>query len=104
MRNDFFNYAKRLVDEQVYMNDIDKLQEENRYYNWYHGYTLINRAYTDWDSRQNYRIMTSATSGVVTTQYYGEQFWPELVESNLVYDVTVIPTKSVSDNKNVSMF
>ena len=103
MRNDFYNYAKKLVDEQVYMNDIDKLQEEDRYYNWYYGYSKRSSTETDKDDTKVYIISTSATSGVITTQYYGEQYQPNLVEIAPYYHINVYPPESVINNANVTL-
>ena len=51
----------------------------------------------------NIEISTSATSGVVTTQHYGDQFKPELVERKLWYNVYVWPPESVRNNENVTL-
>ena len=99
-----FNKAKKLVDEQVYMNDIDKLQEQDRYYNWYYGYTK--RSSAEIDKKYNsttYIISTSATSGVITTQYYEEQYQSHLVETRPYYHINVYPPESVRNNTNVTL-
>ena len=76
MRDELINFSRKVIDDHTFTDDLNMFQEEDRYYNWYHGYTLIRRAYTDSGSKKNYRIRTSATSGVVTTQYFGEQYQP----------------------------
>ena len=78
-------------------------QEEDRYYNWYYGYSQIRRTYTDKYGVQNYQIITSATSGVVTTQYFGEQFKKGLVEKKAWFFVYVYPPDSAKNNKNVTL-
>ena len=103
MRQDFYNYAVKLVDEQVYMNDIDKLQEEDRFYNWYHGYSKRSSAETHPDGTKVYVISSSAISGVITTQYYGEQYQTNLVELALYYHINVYPPESVRNNTNVTL-
>ena len=50
-----------------------------------------------------YTIRTSATSGVVTTQYYGEKFQPDLVERKIYYKVYVNPPQIVKENENVTL-
>ena len=96
------------------MNNWTKLHEENRFYNWYHGYTGIYFPeygpscdyYCDMDDLENtfnYKIYTYATSGVVTTQYYGDKFQPDLVERELVYTVSVRPPRSARKNENVTL-
>ena len=108
LRDDLNNHAKKLVDDHTFMNDIDKLQEEDRYYNWYHGFTITSYSYThnyyDWlQMDYKYNLVTSATAGVVTTQYYGEQFQPHLVERNIIYYISVYPPESVRDNSDVTL-
>ena len=48
-------------------------------------------------------IYTTATSGVVSTQYYGQKFKSELVEKKINIVVYVNPPESVSKNKNVTL-
>ena len=101
-----FKYALDVINEDSFSgNNWTKLHEEDRFYNWYHGYTQIESPI--WsifiDSGVNINIQTSATSGVVTTQHYGQQFRPELVERTLHYNVYVYPPTSVWGNKNVTL-
>ena len=74
-------------------NPWAKLQEEDRFYNWYHGYTQLKLPYDYVDYKYNEILtldtFTSATSGVVSTQYYGEEFQSELVERIIKYRVFV---------------
>ena len=99
MRIDFTNHAEKLVDDHAFMNDIDELQEEDRYYNWYHGYTKMGPSSTD----KGTVLSTSATSGVVTTQYYGEQYNPNLVRKICRYGIYVYPPESFRNNTNVTL-
>ena len=104
IRNEIFQYALEVIYEDQSLQDAwAKLHEEDRFYNWYHGYTKIESpAYTP-SLKLKYSIHTSATSGVVTTQHYGEQFRPELVERKLRYEVNVYPPESVKNNDNVTL-
>ena len=102
MREDFFNYAKSLIDEHILMHDIDRLQEEDRYYNWYHGYTKLGPTFQSYQGL-NYFVSTSATSGVVRTQYFGEEYNPNLVAQDIHYQVSVYPPESVRNNTNVTL-
>ena len=83
-------------------NNWSKLQEEDRGYNWYHGYSRIVAPF-DNANGLNFHIETSTTSGVVTTQYYGEQFQPNLVERKFFYVVQVYPPESILENENVTL-
>ena len=102
MRDEMFKYALEVINVDSFsVNGWTKLHEEDRFYNWYHGYTQIQSP--DDVLGLNIEIHTSATSGVVTTQHYGDQFKPELVERELSYQVNVYPPVSVWDNKNVTL-
>ena len=99
MRDEMFKYAL----EVLVQSDWTKLHEEDRFYNWYYGYTDIKLPTYKSSSGLNFEIHTSATSGEVTTQHYGEQFMPELVERYLRYVVQVYPPESVKDNDNLTL-
>ena len=103
IRNELIQYSNKVIEEHIFTDDLDMFQEEDRYYNWYYGYTEIRRSYIDNYGKQNYKIMTSATSGVVTTQYFGEQYQPGLVERKVWYVIFVDPPESVRNNTNVTL-
>ena len=104
MRDEMFKYALEVIDEDSFLeNNWNKLHEENRFYNWYHGFTEIKSPYYEDAFGLLIDIDTSATSGVVTTQYYGEQFRPKLVERKPYYRIYVFPPENVRDNKNVTL-
>ena len=103
MRDELINYTWKVINEHNYTDDFDMFQEEDRYYNWYYGYTLIRRTYTNKNGFFIYQISTSATSGVVTTQYFGEQYQPGLMERKVWYAVYVYPPESVRNNTNVTL-
>ncbi len=103
MRDEMFKYAFDVINEDSFSgNNWTKLHEEDRFYNWYYGYTFIKSPSWYSDGLVIY-IHTSATSGVVTTQHYGDQFKPELVERKLYYQVNVYPPESVLNNENVTL-
>ena len=104
MRYEMFKYAVDVINEDSFtLNNWTKLREEDKFYNWYHGYTQIKSPYIKEADGVNIYIDTAATSGVVTTQYYGDQFRPELVERKLHYDIHVYPPKSALDSMNVTL-
>ena len=103
MRDEMFKYALDVINEDSFSeNNWTKLHEEDRFYNWYHGYTLIYSPFYDYDGINLY-IYTSATSGAVTSQHYGEKIMPELVDKKLYYSVRVSPPESVLYNENVTL-
>ena len=107
MKDDIFRFAFEVVNQDMSFLQAEwrKLNEQDRPYNWYNGYTKIQPPYIVLGAF-NYpeiHIDTSATSGVVTTQHYGEQFRPDLVEKRLLYTVNVWPPESVRENENVTL-
>ena len=105
MRDEMFKYAVEVINEDSYsQNNWTNLHEEDSFYNWYNGYTKIKSPYYDYnDNALNINIETAATSGVVNTKHYGDQFRPELVERKLYYRVDVFPPESVRSNENVTL-
>ena len=101
MRDEMFKYALEVINDDVFSgNDWTLLHEEDRAYNWYHGYTKIQ---SPMNNGKDIYIYTSATSGVITTQYYGEQLKSDLVDKKNVYKVYIYPPKSVGTSENVTL-
>ena len=100
-RIELANYAMELLYDQLHVNllrNVSKLEEEDRYYNWYHGYTQIKLPQSDF-----YNLMTVASSGSIFTQHFGEEFDAAKVETKLTYTVYVRPPVSVSGNPNAML-
>ena len=93
------------IDDHVFMDDLNKLQEEKRFYNWYHGYSVISKLERNMNLGQmgefQHKIETSANSGVVFTQYWGEPFNPKLVEKSINYQVRIGRPQSALNPENV---
>ena len=112
-RNELYEYVVELIDEHVYMDPWDKLHEENRFINWYKGFTSMpsgtaephytGDALAAGGVYYTYSIDTSAPSGVITSQYFGEKYNPNLVEDRLQYHIRVWPFKSIRYNENVTL-
>ena len=103
-KNELFEYAVALIDEHFYMDPWDKMHEENRFHNWYTGFTsMYHEPGLNEGTFYRYTISTSATSGLITTQYFGENYNPSLVEKKIYYRIEVLPPKSIVDNKNVTL-
>ena len=103
MKDEMFRAAVEIAEEDVFtMSNLSKLHEKDRFYNWYHGYSLLKLpSYGTLFNRLEYTIDTSATSGLVQTQYYGEKFQKNLVERKLEYNVNI--TRNPSSNKNLTL-
>ena len=104
IRSNLTDYAAELMLDRFYDNvmaELNKLQEKNRYYNWYHGYSRIQ--IIDWSRWENTEIFeTSAVSGAITTQYFGDKFDADKVETSMAYSLALFPIKGV-DITNVTL-
>ena len=71
MRDKMLKYAVELIEEEELLkNNLTKMIEDNRFYNWYYGYTEIVIPYYvpnnyDGFNRLIFYLHTSATSGSV---------------------------------------
>ena len=66
-------YAFELLYDEIFrrvMKNLTKLDENNRYYNWYHGLSKI-ELYNA--TKDFHHVHTCATNGTVTTQYFNER-------------------------------
>ena len=105
-RNELTNYAVELLYDHLHdniMRNMSKLVEKDKYYNWYHGYNGIELPFYRKTDGTNYWLETAASSGSVTTQYFGEEFDADKVEPHLIYIVQVFPLSSVRNNPNVTL-
>ena len=113
-RQELTNFAAEMLYDHLYdivMKNLSKLEDNDRYYNWYTGYTEILLPYfissNDIYGRRvgvHYDVYTTATSGTVSTQYFGEEFDADKVETGpLSYRVNVNTPASVRNNPNVTL-
>ena len=107
-RNELANYAVEMLYDHLYdniMKNLSKLEDNDRYYNWYHGYTAIQLPLFDpKNDSVNYYVHTAASSGSISTQYFGEQFDADKVETGpFRYRINVYPPASVRNNPNVTL-
>ena len=76
----------------IVMFNMEKLEDDYRYHNWYFGYNKISPAVPDFNNYDfHYAIATATTSGNISTQYFDDKFDPEKVERNINYRVDIIP-------------
>ena len=86
----------------AYTERIRRVHEKNGYFNWYHGLTRISLPIYRHESLQ-YTIDTIATSGAISTQYYGEKFQPENVEMHLELTLTIFLPKMLNKTDNITL-
>ena len=77
-RNELMFYAMKLSNgknfDQIIRN-LSMLEEENKYFNWYHGYTQIKLPiYHEDNETLEFNIQTSAASGAISTKNFGKDF------------------------------
>ena len=86
------------------MDEWTKLNEDNRYFNWYQGYTVIKPPENHQYLGNSHQIESSALSGVVTTKYFGDDFQKDLIQQGKVYyPVTVIPPENFISDENITL-
>ena len=103
-RRNLNDYALELILDDFhsgFMAELNKLQEKDRYYNWYHGHSKI---WLDVKETKDTRstLETSATSGAIFTQYYGDKFDADKLKKDMVYSFAIIPN-SDTENANVTL-
>ena len=105
-RQELANYAVELLYDHLYddiTRNASKLEENDRYYNWYHGYTLIQLPMMTDDGRFKYNVDTAVSSGTISTQHFGDKFDADKVETNLIYTIKVYCPDIVRKNPNVTL-
>ena len=105
-RNDLINFGVELLYDHLYeiiMTNLSKIVDDERYYNWYHGYTNIELPYFDKMDGVNYNMRTRAKSGSISTQFFGKHYDDEKVETYVDYRVWILTPHSVKDNPNVTL-
>ena len=97
-RKEMVDEFDKILNEHVFMDDFNKIYEDNRYYNWYHGLSKL-------EEEVNYsvKLMTSATSGMITTNFFGENFDIRKVATQNTVNVYLLIPKNIALDKNVTL-
>lgn len=92
-RTELSNQAQDLLQQHMFntiLENLDKIEVKDRYYNWYHGYDWI---YVPGKYSKYYDVhsivYTHAKSGSIGTKYFGESFKADQVELSLESEVVV---------------
>ena len=103
-RKELIDYSLDVVQEEFYnevMRNLSKLEDPKRYFNWYHGYTQWRYPYYDFEANQlSFWVQTSATSGNLTTQFYGDKFDANKVDNSIAIRIRVFVPKNVLNRTN----
>ena len=105
-RKEVENYAMELLNDYLYDNVMTKwsrLEDDDKYYNWYHGYTRIYPPYLNNIYGEVYPMFTSAKSGNVSIRFFGDEFDAENVELFSYYAFQIYPPESARYNPNVTL-
>ena len=105
-RENLTNIAIELINEAVHketLENINKIQEKNRFSNWYKRNTKIEIPYYGDDNRFYYNITTSDTYGSISSQDFGENFNATKMETNFHYSIKIYPPNDVVNNTNVTL-
>ena len=106
-RNELANHALELIYDHLFdhmMTNLSKLEDNERYYNWYYGFTQIELPHIDYYSHVNYYLHTTAISSSIFTRYFGDKFDADKVETGpLKFNVYIYPPASVRNNRNVTV-
>ena len=103
MKDEIFKYVVEIIEEDLFDTEMQKFHEADRFFNWYHGYTRMSLVSLSPFGVLEGFIRTSASSGVVTTPFYGEKFQKDLVELKTKYKIRVYTPSSVRYNENVTL-
>ena len=98
-RHELTQFAIENAEENSYMDALNHLQEENRFYNWYHGYSSVEPP-REISSSFIMIVKTSALSGSIETVDYGHEYEPNLVWNNVNHQIFI---KSNSENPNATL-
>ena len=115
-RYELTKYAVGLIQDHVYediMSNLSLLVEDNRYVNWYNGFSVIQLPFWGKDANCNMescsddklriRVKTYATSGAIYTKHFGEKFDGKIIERQLSFIVFILTPEDYQDNTNISV-
>ena len=103
-RDEIFKIAIEIIETDVFsLTKFSSLDISDRFYNWYHGYTKIDFPSESKYNGLSYWTSTSALSGVVSTEYFGQKFRPNLIEEKLDFQVFIYPPENTKGNDNVTI-
>ena len=97
------NFIYEVVNNHIYMDVWRKLNEDNSYFNWYHGYTRLTPPENHSHFGDLYKIDSSALSGVVTTEHFGEKFQQDIVQKKIYYEVIINPPDNFLLDENITL-
>ena len=77
-RQELLEFAIEVLEENNYMTNFEKIIDDNQFKNWYHGFTQLSFPKVDLQyvngGKLEFTIQTSALSGSINTNSFGEEF------------------------------
>ena len=98
-REELFNLAMDLLLDAHFLEVLKNqsvLQEEKKYFNWYHGYTEITRATHSYGQLYFY-LTTTATAGNISTPDFGKKFNSSKIDPSVRLYVRINCPKSFNN-------
>ena len=95
-RNILKNVATQLLLQHLndtIMKTLTVFEDDQKYYNWYHGNTDIAML-----TITQAGVTTYAKSGVVSSPHFGEKLDPDKVDPDIYMWITIIPPEDVCNN------
>ena len=105
-RKELTNNAVRHLHQHLYavaMKNLSMVEDDDRYHNWYHGYTQVRLPSTEEDYGLYHRIDTAATSGTIFTKDFGNKYKANKVLTSCMMTVVLFPPESLQNNRNVTL-
>ena len=105
-REDMMEYAMDVIQDAFYeemMSNLSKMEDPDRFNNWYHGYTEIEYPYYHYTNQFNYNIHTSATSGNISTKHFGMKFDADGMVKRIYSPIYLYVPDSVRNDYNITL-
>ena len=99
MKIEMLQQFKSILNDHIFMDDINHLDEKDRFYNWYHGLSDFRKL----TEGKDHMLNTVATSGVISTQYFGNNYKPNLVQDSTLSIIKIFIPALALDNDNVTL-
>ena len=102
-RRNMFSYAIDVIQDTFFremMNNLSKIEDIKRYYNWYHGYTIVNYPYYDYQQTKklNYFMTTSDITGTIKLKHYKEKMDEKKFEGHIYTNINIFGPKAGVEN------
>ena len=104
-RNELYNFTlHQLIDHlnKEFMTNLSKLEDNDRYYNWYHAYTQLNVPYKS-TKYVKWTISTSAKSGTISTNGFGGAYDAEKADTYAYYYVYIKTPRTFGKISNLTL-